>query len=137
MTGDTVSQVMFVAFDGLETPVVTRWSYHAEDPFAVTLAVQTPRGSWVEWLLGRELLVAGLVGEAGEGDVRVSWPQTRGRTLIVIEIRSGESQAILTLDRELLGRFLDATMELVPAGSELTMLDFDAEITKLTQSCAG
>lgn len=137
MTGDTVTQVMFAALEGQEPPVMTRWAYHAADPFAVTLAVQTLRGSWVEWLLGRELLMAGLVGEAGEGDVRVSWPQTKGRTLVVVTIRSIDGQIVLALDRELLGRFLDATENLVPLGSELTTADIDAEIAKLTQSCAG
>ena len=57
---DSVSQVMFAALTGHPDPLLTRWTYRADDPFAVTVAVQTPRGRWVEWLVGRELLAKGL-----------------------------------------------------------------------------
>ena len=48
MRRDTVEQDMFTVLHGESTPVVTRWSYTSDDPFAVTLAVRTGEDRWVE-----------------------------------------------------------------------------------------
>src|SRR5918997_6679986 len=67
MSRDLVQQDMFTVLHGQPAPVVTRWSYSAYDPFAVSLAVRTRHDRWVEWLVGRELVIAGLDGLAGGG----------------------------------------------------------------------
>ncbi|MBA2309599.1 MAG: SsgA family sporulation/cell division regulator [Pseudonocardiales bacterium] len=137
MATSRATQVMFAALTGHESPVMTRWTYSVSDPFAVTLAVQTPRGRWVEWLLGRDLLLAGLTGIAGDGDVRLCRQQAPGHEVITLEVRSSDGRAMFTVDRELLGRFIDATTQLVEFGDEATCIDFEAEIALLTRSCAG
>src|SRR5687767_1502488 len=71
MSKDLVQQDMFTVLHGQPAPVVTRWSYSAYDPFAVSLAVRTRQDRWVEWLIGRELVVAALDEPTGEGDVRM------------------------------------------------------------------
>jgi hypothetical protein len=134
---DSVTQVMFAALIGHDAPVMTRWTYSLSDPFAVTLAVQTPRGRWVEWLLGRDLLLAGLTGIAGDGDVRLCRQEIPGHEVITLEVRSTDGRAVFTFDRELLGRFIDATTQLVEFGDEAACIDFDAEIALLTRYCAG
>lgn len=137
MATDSVTQVMFAALTGHDAPVMTRWSYRVSDPFAVTLAVQAPRGRWVEWLLGRDLLLAGLTGIAGDGDVRLCRQQVPGHEVITLEVRSPDGRAMFAVDRDLLGRFIDATTQLVDFGEEATCIDFDAEIALLTRSCAN
>ncbi len=46
MKTDAVQQDMFTVLHGQPAPVVTRWSYTAADPFAVTLAVRTRHDRW-------------------------------------------------------------------------------------------
>jgi histidyl-tRNA synthetase len=40
------------------------------------------------------------------------------------------------VDRELLRQFVQATIDVVPLGSESLAVDIDAEIEKITRSCA-
>ncbi len=131
MTSEGVAQVMFAGLDGHDTPVMTRWVYTVDDPFAVSLAIQTPRGRWLEWLLGRDLLVSGRTESAGEGDVRIGRRQTDSAELVSVEIRSSDGEAVLLVDRELLCRFVESTIQLVPLGCELTRIDIDAECLRL------
>lgn len=137
MATDNVTQVMFAALTGHDAPVMTRWTYRIADPFAVTMAVRSPRGRWVEWLLGRDLVLSGLAGPAGDGDVRLWRQQVPGHEVVTIEVSSPDGRASFAVDRELLGRFIDATTGLVAFGDETTCIDFDAEIALLTRSCAG
>src|SRR5919197_3507886 len=57
---DSVCQSQFVSMNGSTTPVLSRLSFLAGEPFAVTIAFRTDRGHWVEWAFARELLVLGL-----------------------------------------------------------------------------
>ncbi len=131
MTSEGVAQVMFAGLGGHDRPVMTRWVYSAADPFAITLGIQTPRGRWLEWLLGRDLIVTGLTERAGEGDVRIGWPHTGTADVVSVEIRSSDGEAVLLVDRELLCRFIESTIQLVPLGCEFTRIDLDAECLRL------
>jgi hypothetical protein len=136
MTKDLVQQDMFTVLHGQPTPVVTRWSYSAYDPFAVSLAVRTRHDRWVEWLIGRELVTAALEAPAGEGDVRMRPLTVQGYDIVEIEIRSHDGRAVLEVDRDLLRSFVDATHEMVPTGTEADRMDLDGEIARITRSCA-
>jgi len=61
----------------------------------------------------------------------------QGYDVIEIEIRSTDGRAVLEVDQELLQQFVDASLDLVPAGEEAAHMDLDAEILKITRSCAG
>lgn len=135
-TTDSVHQDMFTVLHGQPAPVVTRWSYDACDPFAVTLAVQARGNRWVEWLVGRELVLEALDGAAGQGDIRMSPQIVQGYDIVEIEIRSTDGRAVLEVDRELLRHFIDSTVELVAFGDEATRMNLDEEIAKITQSRA-
>lgn len=135
-SGETVAHDMFALLHQSAAPVVTRWVYCADHPFAVTLGIQT-RGQCVDWVLARDLLVAGLSGPAGIGDVRVRPARIDEWHVVLVEIRSPDGRALLEVDRDLLQQFVDATIEAVPLGSESTVIDMDAEIEKITRSCAG
>jgi hypothetical protein len=91
----------------------------------------------VEWLVARDLVAESLTGAAGCGDVRMSPQHVQGYDIVEIEIRSPDGRAVLEVDRDLLRRFVDATLAVVPAGAEVARMDLDAEILKITRSCAG
>ena len=137
MTNDLVQQDMFTVLHGQPAPVVTRWSYSAYDPFAVSLAVRTRHDRWVEWLVGRELVVAGLDAPAGEGDVRMRPLTVQGYDIVEIEIRSHDGRAVLEVDQDLLRSFVDATLAMVPVGTEAERMDLDGEIARITRSCGA
>lgn len=131
-TTDSVQQDMFTVLHGQPAPVVTRWSYHATDPFAVTLAVRTRADRWVEWLVGRELVRDALDGAAGQGDIRMSPQVVQGYEIVEIEIRTADGRAVLEVDRDLLRHFVEASAEVVAFGDESGRMDLDEEIAKLT-----
>lgn len=135
MKTDAVQQDMFTVLHGQPAPVVTRWSYTAADPFAVTLAVRTRHDRWVEWLLARDLVIESLEGPSGIGDIRMSPQEVQGYDIVEIEIRSSDGRAILEVDRDLLRQFVDATCEVVALGDESDVIDFDSEIARITQGC--
>ena len=136
MTRDFVQQDMFTVLHGQPAPVVTRWSYSAYDPFAVSLAVRTRHDRWVEWLVGRELVIDGLDTPMGEGDVRLRPRTVQGYDIVEIEISSHDGRAVLEVDRDLLRHFVDATLEVVPFGTEVDRIDLDDEIARITGSRA-
>jgi sporulation and cell division protein SsgA len=135
-SGAAVAHDMFALLHEAAAPVVTRWSYCADDPYAVTIEIQTRGDRWVDWVLARELLVEGLSEPAGIGDVRVR-PASMGEwDVTLVEICSPDGHALLEVDRDLLQQFVQATIDLVPLGSEGMVVDIDAEIEKITRSCA-
>lgn len=132
---DTVAHDMFALLHEAAAPVVTRWIYRSDDPFAVTVEIQTRGNRCVDWVLARELLMAGLIAPAGIGDIRVR-PATVGRwEVTLVEICSPDGHAVLEVDRELLRQFVKATTDIVPLGCESMVVDMDAEIEKITRNC--
>jgi hypothetical protein len=122
---------MFALLHEAAAPVVTRWTYCTDDPFAVTIEIQTRGNRFVDWVLARELLVEGLNTPAGIGDVRVR-PANMGEwDVTLVEIRSPDGHAVLEVDRELLRQFVQATLDLVPLGSEGMAVDLSAEIDRI------
>lgn len=132
MTTEAIHTELMALYDGT-TPVRSRWSYRADQPFTVTAAFQTDRDRWVEWVFSRELLSQGLTDSSGVGDVRFRPIEERDLRMIVVEIESPEGYALLELDHESVAEFLDATEELVPLGSESDHFDVDALIAELTR----
>jgi hypothetical protein len=137
MTSETVSQDMFTVLHGQATPIVTRWSYHACDPFAVTLAVRIHQGHWIEWLVARDLVVQALDAASGEGDVRMTPRTASGYEIVEVEIRSTDGRAVLEVDHELLHRFVHDTLDLVAQGQESAHVDLDEAIARITRSTTG
>jgi hypothetical protein len=136
MITDSVQQDMFTVLHGQPAPVVTRWTYLASDPYAVTFAVQTRKDRWVEWLFARDLVLASLDGAVGEGDIRMRPREVHGYDIMEIEIRSADGRAVLEVDRDLLQHFADASLELIALGDEARYMDLDVEIDKIVGSCA-
>lgn len=134
---DRVQQDMFAVLHGQETPLLTRWSYRSDDPFAVMMSIARPSGRWIDWLMARDLIIEGLDQPAGIGDVQLT-PFSDGE-FDVLEVKIGDDEgfASLEFDRDMVERFLDASYDIVPVGAESTVIDVEAEIEKITDSCAG
>ncbi|MFF3255089.1 SsgA family sporulation/cell division regulator [Actinacidiphila glaucinigra] len=103
--------------------------YRPDDPYTVRMRFgHGDGGEEAEWVLSRELLLAGLASPAGDGDVHVE-PGDHAHTLIVLAGPGGA--AVLQVATGELARFLAATAELVPLGTEGTRIDWDACIAGL------
>ncbi|GAB2679183.1 SsgA family sporulation/cell division regulator [Thalassiella azotivora] len=114
--------------DAVSLPVSLRYS--ARDPYAVTVAFRGEDVS-VEWVFGRDLLIEGMTGPGGQGDVHI-WPgQRAGSDLLLISLSSPDGQAVLEADRSDVADFLARTTRIVPPGQEAHFVDLDAEIASL------
>ena len=133
MTATTIHHEHISALhtQGEPVPVSTRWTYRADEPFAITVAFATERGRWVEWIFARDLLIAGLESPTGEGDLRVM-PHPTDEELLLLEIHSPSGSATFELDRDDTEDFLDHTLDLVPVGTESTHFDIDRLLADLT-----
>ena len=102
-------------------------SYTREAPYAVTAAFHTAEGD-VTWVFGRDLLCQGLEAPAGDGDVAV-WPSAHGdHEALCLSLSSPTGSALLEADIAAIEAFLDLTYVLVPAGTEASHIDIDAEL---------
>lgn len=131
MRTDVVEQHQFVTLNGCGTPVFSRWSYIAGDPYVVNLAFRAERDHWIEWSFARDLLAAGLLEPAGLGDVRVRPDLAFEDELLVIELESPDGYAIVEMRRADVERFVDATCEIVALGAESELIDIDAFIAQI------
>lgn len=130
-----------------EVPVVL--VYEAADPFAVRVRFggRAGRGDiaptaspgpadtdddGIEWMLGRDLLHAGLLHPAGSGDVRL-WPARTGVDVLFLELRAPSGHALFELSRSTVSDFLRETERLVPRGVESELLGVDRELLALLQ----
>src|SRR5438874_1808818 len=94
---------------GSPVPVTARLAYDPSDPFAVSVSMRTDGGPTVEWVVSRDLLVAGLDAPAGDGDVGV-WPSTnRGAEVVCVSLSSPDGQALLFGKHTDIAEFLDRT----------------------------
>src|SRR4051812_40259701 len=106
--------------------VLALFSYDARDPYAVRITFGSPSVDFqdaVTWLIGRELLRAGLDRLAGDGDVRVG-PTARGEVLF-LHLRAPSGEALMELSRTALATFIAGTETLVPFGAEGAVIDLD------------
>ncbi|MGH3761240.1 SsgA family sporulation/cell division regulator [Actinophytocola sp.] len=132
MSTEAIHAEFVALYDGT-TPVRSRWSFRADQPFTVTVAFQTERQRWVEWAFSRDLLADGLRGPAGVGDVRLHPEAEDGLTVLVVEIESPEGYAELELEHMGISSFLAATERIVPFGEESAYFDVDGLIDDLTR----
>ena len=121
-----------------QVEVSALFSYDARDPFAAWITFGCA-GSGTEdrvtWLVGRELLRAGLDWPTGDGDVRVG--PTAATDVLFLHLRSPAGEALMELSRSALATFLAATETLVPSGAEETAIDLDDELAVLLSDRGG
>ncbi|WP_098893482.1 SsgA family sporulation/cell division regulator [Streptomyces sp. or3] len=94
--------------------ILTQLVYRTKDPYAVTAVFYAGTEEELEWTFARELLVDGLHTSIGLGDVIV-WPGPEGpgaTQRIFIRLRPPGNTALLSLDRDDVLEFLEATRPL-------------------------
>ncbi|MFI6349055.1 SsgA family sporulation/cell division regulator [Streptomyces sp. NPDC050560] len=105
--------------------------YDRDDPFAVRMRFPAPatlEGVEVCWTFARDLLVDGLEGPAGQGDVRVR-PYGYDRT--VVEFRAPQGTAVIHVRTPAIRRFLRRSTALVPRGREGRYGNLDHDLAVL------
>jgi hypothetical protein len=117
------------------TEVPALLCYDPSDPFAVRIAFgevdeQDDADEGIAWLVGRELLQAGLEHPTGDGDVRI-WPAHTASDVLFLHLRAPSGEALFELSRATVAAFLRHTEVLVPPGSETALLQLDQELDTL------
>ena len=118
---------MILISDPALPPVHAEFRYRSDDPFAVQLLLSVDQSPAITWVFGRELLLEGVRGPAGMGDVQI-FPVHDG---IVIELHSGDHSARLLAHTPDLTDFLDHSVELVPTGSESAYHEVESDLRDL------
>jgi hypothetical protein len=122
-------------------PLMAEWSYNCEDPYAVTMSLDTGAEQPVVWTFARDLLATALLAPAGMGDVQ-AWPAAEsavpaddedgaGEKVLNIVLGSPDGCARFETSAAGIEAFLARTFELVKAGQESGYLDIDAELVEL------
>ncbi|MFG3370369.1 SsgA family sporulation/cell division regulator [Streptomyces sp. NPDC048156] len=117
----------------------TRLTYRLRDPYAVEASFHADDDEPVVWVFARDLLIEGLSGSAGEGDV-VVWTAEESQEQeqrTYIRLNSPEGTALLSARHEQLKRYLERTQHLCTPGMEHlhagAALDaFERELGELT-----
>jgi hypothetical protein len=138
MDSGTVSaelELCVVGPEQMTLPVPASFRYSREDPYAIHVAFHVGEGKAVEWTFARDLLLTGILGWRGIGDVRV-WPSAGSegsgpRSVLNIEVRSPFGQAHFEGQASEILDFVRRTCQIVPVGEESDHLDFDSELTDL------
>src|ERR1700761_3129716 len=130
---------LLIGPDDLSVSLPCGWDYTRQDPYAVTLTLDTGADRPVVWSLRRDMIAAALHSPEGLGDVRawpVSVPAAAGETapdaqILVIELGPPDGCARFEAAADQVEAFLASTYELVPDGRETGYLNFDAELAGL------
>ncbi|MBZ4014873.1 SsgA family sporulation/cell division regulator [Streptomyces purpurogeneiscleroticus] len=128
---DHAVQAGLIATAPQSRAVLARLRYKSTDPFAVQAifpAAASLDGAEVRWTFGRDLLAAGLLGPAGEGDVH-AWPCGPRHTML--EFHAADGMAMVRFASADLRRFLASAYLVVPRGAEPRLLDVDADLAAL------
>lgn len=129
---DVVESVamQLISSDASVLPVTAKLSFRTGDPYTVQAVFTSPQ-STSTWLLGRELLLRGMLTDAddpaGHGDVQV-W-RDEDPLFVLISLTGIEGSALLASPAQPLEHFLARTQELVALGSESEQME--GELTTL------
>lgn len=115
---------------GPAVPVRVELRYDTRDPFAVVAAFRTGRSGWVEWVFSRDLLADGLLGDAGQGDVRIR-SGSDNPEVVVVELNSPAGHAVFEAGAQRIAEFLDTTYDVVVPGREVLWTDVDDALDQL------
>jgi len=118
---------------GAPSEVSALFSYDARDPYAVRITFGSARDGGtdtVTWLIGRELLRAGLDRPTGDGDVRVG-PTVARSDVLFLWLRAPSGEALMELSRTELAAFVRGTETVVPFGAEGAAIDLDGLAARL------
>jgi hypothetical protein len=132
----TLTLQLISSRSSFEVPAL--FSYDARDPYAVRIrfgCVHAGGKDEVTWLIGRELLRAGLDQATGDGDVRVG-PTAARSDVLFLQLRAPSGEALMELSRTALAAFVRGTETLVPFGAEGAAIDLDELAVLLSEGGA-
>jgi len=89
--------------------------FHRAEPFAVHFFVCIGEAPTVCWVFARELLIDGLVGDVGIGDVGVR-PGADGR--LIVRLGAWPAAILIEVPAAAVAGFVEETLAVVPAGAE-------------------
>ncbi|WP_394432420.1 SsgA family sporulation/cell division regulator [Streptomyces sp. SGAir0957] len=124
----------FLVSEELSFRIPVELRYESADPYAVRLTFHLPGDAPVTWAFGRELLVDGVNGATGDGDVRIMPVENAGGGAdelpvdVHIRLQVGGDHALFRAGVAPLVAFLDRTDKLVPLGQEQALADYEAEL---------
>ncbi|MFJ4674391.1 SsgA family sporulation/cell division regulator [Kitasatospora sp. NPDC088783] len=121
---------------GLRVSVPARLRYHRADPYAVHLDCHVDLEEPITWLFARELLVEGLEGWAGIGDVTIRRSSADG-DLLAIALSTPGQTAVLHTPAGPVREFLELTHRVVPAGTEHLLLDAGGLLRRILAEAVG
>ncbi|MGW2560593.1 SsgA family sporulation/cell division regulator [Streptomyces sp. NPDC001514] len=115
----------FLVSEELSFRIPVELRYETEDPYAVRMTFHLPGDAPVTWAFGRELLIDGINGPSGDGDVHIAPAAPEGLSDVSIRLQVGGDRAMFRASAASLVAFLDRTDKLVPLGQERTLGDFE------------
>ncbi|MCX5387605.1 SsgA family sporulation/cell division regulator [Streptomyces sp. NBC_00083] len=118
----------FLVSEELSFRIPVELTYEATDPYAVRMTFHLPGDAPVTWAFGRELLLDGINGPTGDGDVRIEPSEPDELCDVHIRLQVGADRALFRAGAAPLVAFLDRTDKLVPLGQEWTLGDFDEHL---------
>ena len=128
----TTPLALTVATGNGEAELSGELRYDPSDPFAVSLAIGVECGEPVVWTFARDLLSAGVTAASGEGDITIEPTNDEGHEERVLRVTlATDCLATMLVSMDRVVEFLVETFALVPTGTELDRVDFDAEIAAL------
>jgi Streptomyces sporulation and cell division protein, SsgA len=119
---DTPVDLGLLIPDQAPIPLAGRLTWDSAEPTDIHLTIR--RGPHLEarWLIGRDLLTAGLDGTVGDSDVRIQPYTTATGPMLRIDLSSDTGAASLITARQPVGDFLRATWEFLPANLEAEVI---------------
>ncbi|ATW49447.1 SsgA family sporulation/cell division regulator [Streptomyces peucetius] len=118
----------FLVSEELSFRIPVELGYETGDPYAVRMTFHLPGDTPVTWVFGRELLLDGINGPSGEGDVHIAPVGPASLSGVGIRLRVGRESALFRAGAAPLVAFLDRTDKLVPMGQELALGDFEVDL---------
>ncbi|WP_435220547.1 SsgA family sporulation/cell division regulator [Streptomyces sp. Tue6028] len=113
-------------------PIDMSLQYEPVDPYAVCASFTHIHSEEpVKWIIARDLLIDGLSGPVGEGDVRI-WPACEhDRRYLHVSLNPPTGTALFKVPAEEVEAFLRETEAVVPRGSESAYIDSDSLLAHL------
>ncbi|EDY62241.2 SsgA protein [Streptomyces pristinaespiralis ATCC 25486] len=118
----------FLVSEELSFRIPVGLDYETGDPYAVRMTFHLPGDAPVTWAFGRELLLDGINGPSGDGDVHIAPVGPESLSDVIIRLRVGGDSAMFRAGAAPLVAFLDRTDKLLPMGQELTLGDFELSL---------
>jgi hypothetical protein len=135
---DVIATLHLINDDGLTSQMLTvELIYDPADPFAVSLGFLPGRYA-IHWEIACDLLISGIEGGAGDGDVRIATFSLLNGDVTIVTLNPSEGTcADFTFITDDLIKFLLVAEELVPLGGESRIVQAELDSDEWTRPSPG